>query len=159
MDHWTRFRWRLRLLAVVDWLLGTHFVEGVTGRWRRELQDLQQEIASLQERLEDLDASRGAMLRQVCLGYLQVRSLRSPAAWLHFDPREPDEEAAIDVLTRALVRTHYARWRMAPVDHGGDPQYTYDLVPDWEALYQDALQHAGNLPAGLLAWLADRQEE
>jgi hypothetical protein len=153
MDRWTCFRLRVRLLAVVDWLLGTHLVERVTDHWRHEIQSMQSDIISLHTRLEELDASRGAMLRQLCVNYLQLRQVHSPEDWLHFDPRNPDEESAIDVLTRALVAPHAARWRVNPVADN-DKLYTYDLVPDWDALYQDAVQHSGVFSAPLLDWLA-----
>ena len=157
MDRWTCFRLRVRLLAVIDWLLGTHLVERVTDHWRQEIHSMQSDITSLQTRLEELDASRGAMLRQLCVNYLQLRQVRSPEDWLHFDPRDPDEESAIEVLTRALVAPHAARWRVNPVAEKDD-LYTYDLVPDWEALYQDAVQHAGVFSAGLLKWLAEHSK-
>jgi hypothetical protein len=157
MDRWARFRLGIRLLAVVDWLLGTHLVGRVTDRWRREILTMQSEISALQERLEDLGAARGAMLRQLCLSYLQVRAIHSPDDWLHFDPRNPDEETAIDVLTRALVAPHWARWRMTPLPGTADG-YTYDLIPDWEALHKDALRQPGVFPERVVDWLAEQKE-
>jgi hypothetical protein len=158
MDRWARFRLGIRLLAVVDWLIGTHLVGRVTDRWRRQIQAMQSEITSLQERLEDLGASRRALLRQLCLSYLQARQIRSPERWLHFDPRDPDEEAAIDVLTRALVAPHWARWRITPIAQTADG-YAYDLIPNWEALRQDALQQTGVYPSRLIEWLAEQMAE
>lgn len=159
MDRWTRFRWRLRLLAVIDWLLGTNLVERTTNHWRQEIEAVQSEVASLQERLTDLDISRGAFLRHLCLSYLQLRQVRFPDSWLHFDPRRPDEESAIDVLTRALVAPHWARWRITQPPAQDTQLYTYDLVPDWHALHQDALQHADNFPPSLLEWLAEQGQK
>ena len=154
MDRWTWFRLRVRFLAIVDWMLGTHLVERLTDHWRHEIQSMQSDISSLRTHLEELDDSRGAMLRQLCVNYLQIRQIRSPEDWLHFDPRNPDEESAIEVLPRALVAPHSARWHVNPVaEH--DNLYTYDLVPDWETLYQDAVQHAGVFSPGLLNWLAE----
>jgi hypothetical protein len=154
MDRWTCFRLRVRFLAVVDWMLGTHLVERLTDHWRQEIQLMQSDISSLHTRLEELDDSRSAMLRQLCANYLQIRQIRSPEDWLHFDPRNPDEESAIEVLTRALVAPHSARWHVNPLA-GHDNLYTYDLVPDWEALYQDAVQHADVFSPSLLNWLAE----
>jgi len=156
VNRWTRLRWHVRLLAVIDWLLGTQLVETATDRWRQELRAMQAEISGLQVRLEELDASRGAILRHLCLSYLQLRQVQSPESWLHFDPRIPTEESAIDVLTRALVTPHWARWHIAHVAVEDDALYTYDLVPDWESLHQDALGHTASLPPGLLDWLAEQ---
>lgn len=157
MNHWTRLRWRVHLLAVIDWLLGTRLVEQAARRWQQELATLQTEITSLQTRLVELDASRGAILRQVCLNYLQLRQHQSPEAWLHFDPRLPNHEAAIDVLTRALVTPHWACWRINQVASETEHLFTYDLVPDWLALRQDALKHADSFPHVLLEWLEEQQ--
>jgi hypothetical protein len=157
MDHWTRFRLGIRLLAVIDWLLGTHLVDRVTNRWRQQIHAMQTDIAALQARLENLDASRGTLLRQLCLSYLQVRQIRSPDGWLHFDPRDPDENAAIDILTRALVAPHRARWRMNPISETADC-YTYDLIPDWHILHQDALRQPDIFPARLIDWVAAQTE-
>jgi len=141
---------------VVDRLLGTHFVEKTTGRWRHELELMQTEITTLQARLEELNVSRGAILRHLSLSYLQLRQAQSPSAWLHFDPRVPAEESAIDVLTRALVIPHWARWRITQVAAEDEDLYTYDMVPDWPALYQDALEYAPSLSPGLLEWLEEQ---
>ena len=160
MNRWTRFRWRVRMLALIDWLLGTNLVDNVTGRWRQEIEAMQTEIAALQTRLEKLDSSRGLILRQLCLNYLQLRQAQFPAGWLHFDPRIDAEETAIDVLTRALVTPHWARWKITQTAIEDEDLYTYDLVPDWEALHQDALGHIANIPPSLLDWLSKqvRQE-
>ena len=157
MKRWTLFRWQVRLLAMVDGLLGTHGLVRVTGRWQRQVQAMQTEITSLQRHLQELDTSRGAILRHLCLSYLQLRKLQSPEMWLHFDPRHPAAASAIDVLTRALVTPHWARWRVSPVAEEPNT-YTYDLVPDWPALYQDSVQHAANLPVSLIDWLQEQTE-
>ncbi|GAB4532253.1 MAG: hypothetical protein Kow0063_12530 [Anaerolineae bacterium] len=157
MNRWSRLRWHVRLLAVIDCLLGTHLVDRAIRRWQQELRTLQSEIISVQTRLEELLASQNAVLRQVCLNYLQWRQYQSPDDWLHFDPRIPDQKAAIDVLTRALVSPHWACWRINQVTTGTDSLYTYDLVPDWQALHQDALRQADNFPSSLLEWLQEQQ--
>lgn len=159
MNRWTRLRWRVRLLAVIDWLLGTHLVERTTGHWRQEIETIQTEISSLQARMEELNASRGAILRHLCLSYLQLRHTQSPKSWLHFDPRNPAEESAIDVLTRTLVAPHWARWKITQVAIRDDNLYTYDLVPDWKALHQDALDHPSSFPTSLLDWLRAQMEQ
>ena len=159
MSRWARLRWRVRLFAVIDWLLGTHLLDRATSRWRQELETMQLEIASLQARLEELDVSRSAILRHLCLSYLELRQSQSPECWLHFDPRIAAEETAIDVLTRALVTPHWARWKIIQLAEGEDDLYTYDLVPDWEALHQDALNHATSVPPGLLDWLRHQGEQ
>ncbi len=158
MSRWARLRWRVRLFAVIDWLLGTHLLDQATSRWRQELEVMQTEIALLQARLEELDVSRGAILRHVCLSYLELRQSKSPEGWLHFDPRVPTEETTIDVLTRALVTPHWARWKITQVAEQEDEVYTYDLVPDWGALHQDALNHAASVPACLFDWLRQQAE-
>jgi hypothetical protein len=134
-------------------LLGTRLVDTANKRWRQELQEMQAEIISLQTELEELDASRTAILRHLCLSYLQLRQAHSPIGWLHFDPRTSTEESAIDVLTRALVSPHWARWRITRVRTEDDPHYVYDLVPDWKALHRDALSHAASFPPSLIDWL------
>lgn len=153
MNRWTRLRWRIRLLGVIDWLLGTHLLEQTTNRWRHQLETMQVEINTLQARLEELDKSRSAILRHLSLSYLQLRQTQSPSGWLHFDPRVPADETAIDVLTRALVTPHWARWRITQVTAGDQDLFVYDLVPDWPALYQDAREYAASLPPELLDWL------
>ena len=158
MSRWARLRWRVRLFAVIDWLLGTHLLDRATSRWRQELETMQSEIASLQARLEELDVSRGAILRHLCLSYLELRQSQSPESWLHFDPRVAAEEAAIDVLTRALVTPHWARWKITQLAEGEEGLYTYDLAPDWKALHQDALNNASSVPPGLLDWLRQQGE-
>ena len=159
MSRWIRLRWRLRMLGVIDLLLGTHLVDEATGRWQQELEAMQAEIASLQTDLEELNASRTAILRHLCLSYLQLREAHSTTDWLHFDPQTSTEESAIDVLTRALVSPHWARWKITQVRTEDDTRYAYDLVPDWRALYQDALSHAASLPPSLLDWLHTQQEQ
>jgi len=159
MNHWTRLRWRLHLLGVVDWLLGTHFVEKTASRWRHELELMQAEITTLQARLEELNESRSAILRHLSLSYLQWRQTQSPRCWLHFDPRVSTEESAIDVLTRALVIPHWARWRITQAEDEDEDLYTYDMLPDWPALYHDALKYAASLPPGLLDWLAEQLKQ
>jgi hypothetical protein len=156
MNRWTRLRWRLRLLGVTDWLLGTRLVDEATSRWQQQLEAMQVEINSLQTSLEELNASRRAILRHMCLSYLQLRQVHSRIDWLHFDPQDPAEEPAIDVLTRALVTPHWARWRITQVTNEDDTQYTYDLVPDWRALHQDALSHATSFPPSLFDWLGEQ---
>jgi hypothetical protein len=156
MNRWTRLRWRLRLLGVIDWLLGTHLVDEATSRWQQQLETMQAEINSLQTRLEELGASRSAILRHLCLSYLQLRQVRSPLDWLHFDPQDPAEESATEVLTRALVTPHWARWTITQVTSEDDAGYAYDLVPDWSALHQDALNHAASVPPSLLDWLGQQ---
>ena len=156
MNRWTRLRWRLRLLGLIDWLLGTHLVQHTTSHWRAELETMQAEITSLQARLEELNQSRAAILRHLSLSYLQLRHIQSPQNWLHFDPRVSAEESAIDVLTRALVNPHWARWRITQVATEGQDLYTYDLIPDWPALHQDAQKRAASLPPGLLDWLEEQ---
>jgi hypothetical protein len=158
MDHWTRFRWRIRLMALIDWLLGTHLVEQVTGHWRKEIEAMREEISSLEASLDELDASRKAILRHLCLTYLQQRQTQSPENWLHFDPQDAAEESTIDVLTRALVSPHWARWKVTQVSAEDADLYTYDLVPDWEALRQDAVDRSTHLPSSLLAWLEEQME-
>ena len=158
MSRWARLRWRVRLFAVIEWLLGTHLLDQATSRWRQELELMQTEIALLQARLEELDVSRAAILRHLCLSYLELRQSQSPEGWLHFDPRVPTEETTIDVLTRALVTPHWARWKITQVAAQEEDLYTYDLVPDWGALHQDALNHATNVPASLLDWLRQKGE-
>jgi hypothetical protein len=155
MNRWTRLRWHVCILTVIDWLLGTHLLGKATSRWRQELEILQTEINSLQTSLEELNASRGTILRHLCLSYLQLRQSQSPQNWLHFDSRVPSEESAIDVLTRALVTPHWACWRITQVPAENEDLYTYDLVPDWQALHQDALKYAESLPSGLLEWLRE----
>ena len=156
MNRWTRLRWRLRLLGVIDWLLGTHLVDEAASRWQQQLKEMQAEINSLQTRLEELGASRSAILRHLCLSYLQLRQVHSPTDWLHFDPQDPAEESAIDVLTRALVTPHWARWRITQVMREDEAGYSYDLVPNWSDLHQDALNHAASLPPSLLDWLGEQ---
>lgn len=156
MNRWTRLRWRLRLLGAIDWLLGTHLVHEAVSRWQQQLKEMQAEINSLQTRLEELGSSRSAILRHLCLSYLQLRQVRSPTDWLHFDPQDPAEESAIDVLTRALVAPHWARWKITQVMSEDETQYAYDLIPDWSDLNQDALDHAANLPRSLLNWLGEQ---
>lgn len=151
------FRWRLRLLAIIDWLLGTHLVDRVVGRWRREIEAMQNEVASLQTRMEELDASRKSTLHDLCLIYVQLRQTESPDCGLHFDPRDPAEESAINVLTKALVTPHWARWRINPIAGEDANLYTYDLVPDWPALHQDALNRAASFPSVLLNWLEEQE--
>jgi hypothetical protein len=160
MNRWTRLRWLLRLLAVIDWLLGTKLLEQATKSWKQEFETIQSEISTLQARMEELDASRGAILRHLSLSYLQLRQVNYPQDWLHFDPRNPDEESAVDVLTRALVAPHWARWRVTDLaaEDTSHP-YTYDLVPDWSALHEDALDHAASFPASLLDWLKEQLVE
>jgi hypothetical protein len=159
MSRWTRLRWRVRLLAVIDSWLGTHLVEQASKRWHQELEVMQTEITSLQTRLAELDASREAILRHLCLSYLQLRRVQSPEDWLHFDPRSPTEESAIDVLTRALVAPHWARWKVTQVATEDSDLYTYDLALDWIVLYQEALKYATSLPSGLLDWLKEQTEQ
>ncbi len=158
MSRWARLRWRVRLFAVIDWLLGTHLLDRATSRWRQELEAMQSEIALLQARLEELDVSRAAILRHLCLSYLELRQSQSPEGWLHFDPRVTTEETAIDVLTRALVTPHWARWKITQLAKQEEDLYTYDLVPDWEALHQDALNYATSVPPSLLDWLRQQGE-
>jgi len=159
MNHWTRWRWRVRLLAMIDWLLGTHLLEQTTSHWQEEIAAVQTEISSLQARMDELSAAHRAVLRHMCLTYLQLRQSQSPERWLHFDPRQPAEESAIEVITRALVAPHWARWRLTQLDVESVPSaYTYDLVPDWASLHQDALERAPSLPAGLLQWLQEQAE-
>jgi hypothetical protein len=160
MNRWARLRWLLPLLAVIDWLLGTKLLERATRSWRQEFETIQSEISSLQTRIEELDASRGAILRHLCLSYLQLRQVNYPQSWLHFDPRDPAEESAVEILTRALVAPHWARWQvteLAAEDAGH--RYTYDLIPDWCALHEDALDHAASFPASLLDWLREQLGE
>jgi hypothetical protein len=159
MNRWTRLRWRLWLIGVIDWLLGTHLVDEAASGWRGELEVMGAEIATLQARIEELNASRRAILRHLCLSYLQLRQVQSPDGWLHFNPRVPPEESAIDILTRALVTPHWARWRIVKVATEGEDVYTYDLVPDWAALHQEARTRAASLPAGLLDWLGEQMEK
>ncbi len=159
MSRWTRLRWRIRLLGMIDWLLGTHLVEQTTNRWQHELETMQVEINTLQAHLEELDDSRVAILRHLSLSYLQLRQTQSPSNWLHFDPRVPAEESAIDVLTRALVTPHWARWRITCVAADEEDLFVYDIVPDWAALYQDALEYAASLPPGLLDWLGQQTQQ
>jgi hypothetical protein len=158
MSRWTRLRWHVRLLAVVDWLLGSHLVDRAMSHWQQELEATQSEITSLETRLEELDLSREAVLRHLCLGYLQLRQLQSPGDWLHFDPHNPAEEATIDVLTRALVTPHWARWTVTQVGEEAGV-YTYDLVPDWAALHQDALNCATGSPTSLGEWLSEQAKQ
>lgn len=155
MSRWIFFRWRVRLLVVIDWLLGTHLADQVVGRWRQEIETMQAEVSSLQAHLEELGASREAILRDLCLNYLQLRQLQSPDDWRHFDPHDPAEESAIEVLTKAMVAPHWARWQVTPVE-GEASIYTYDLVPDWPALHQDALNRAASFPTSLLDWLGEQ---
>jgi hypothetical protein len=91
------------------------------------------------------------------LSYLQLRQVQSPEGWLHFDPRIPTEGSAIEVLTRSLVTPHWARWHITPIVED-DALYTYDLLPDWKALHEDALGHTASLPPSLLDWLAEQVE-
>jgi hypothetical protein len=153
MNRWTRLRWRLRLMRMIDWLLGTHLVDAAASDWRDELELIQAEITTVQERLEELHVARGAILRHLCLSYLMLRKNQSPDGWLHFDSQTPPEESAIDILTRSLVAPHWARWRITQVADEEEDLYTYELVPDWQALHQDARVHATRLPSGLLDWL------
>jgi hypothetical protein len=158
MSRCGRFEWRVRLLAVIDRLLGTHLLDRTVNRWQQEVEAMQTEIASLQTRLEELDDSRGAILRHLCLSYLQLRQARSPDGWLHFDPRNPAEESAIDILTRALVVPHWARWTVNQVGTRDANIYTYDLVPDWAALRQEVLKHTTNFSTSLLDWVSEQME-
>jgi hypothetical protein len=158
MDKWTLFRWRVRALAVADWLLGTRLVDRVVDRWQQHLEEAQSEIAALQARMHELEDSRRATLRHLCLSYLQLRQLQSPDGWLHFDSRHPSEEAAIEVTTRALVAPHWARWTVKQVEEQPDT-YTYDLVPDWGALHQDALNRLDAFTASLLDWIAEQARQ
>ncbi len=158
MNRWGRFPWRVRLLAVIDRLLGTHLLNKTVHRWQQEVKAMQTEIASLQTCLEELDDSRRAILRHLCLSYLQLRQSQSPDGWLHFDPRNPAEESAIDVLTRALVVPHWARWTVNQVATKDANIYTYDLVPDWAALHQEALKQRTNFSTSLLDWLSEQME-
>ncbi len=164
MCRWKRSRrglrqWGLRLLGMIDWLLGTHLVEQAAIRWQQELDALQNQISSLEARLEELNAARGALLRHLCLSYLQLRQVQSPEDWFHFDPRDSDEESAIEVLTRALVAPHWARWKITQAAAESTDLFTYDLVPNWTALHQDALKHGASLPPSLLVWLAEHTEQ
>ena len=156
MKHWARLRWQLRLMRAIDWLLGTHLLAEAARGWRGDLEVIQAEMATLQTRLEELDASRGAILRQLCLSYLQLRQTQLPDSWLHFDPQIPSEEPAIDILTRALVTPHWARWQITQVTAEGEDLYTYDLVPDWAALNWDARSHAASSRSNLLDWLGEQ---
>ena len=158
MKHWTRLRWRLRLMGMIDWLLGTHMVDEAASGWRGELEAMDAEITALQARLEELNASRSAILRHLCLSYLQLRQTQFPDGWLHFDPGIPSEESAIDILTRALVTPHWARWQITQVTTEGEDLYTYDLVPDWAALHRDARSRTVSLPPNLLDWLGGQLE-
>jgi hypothetical protein len=158
MNRWARIRWWTRLLAVIDWLLGTHLLQRTTSQWRQKIETMQAEINSIETRLEELNVSRGAILRHLCLSYLHLRQTQSPADWFHFDPQVPTEESAIEIMTRALVAPHYARWRINQMVCGDANHYTYDLVPDWTALYQDALNHETNLAPSLLNWLAEHMQ-
>ena len=159
MNRWVRLRWRLRMLGVIDLLLGSDLVDEATTRWRQELETMQAEITSLQTDLEELHASRTAILRHLCLSYLQLREAHSPTGWLHFDPQTSTEESAIEVLTRALVSPHWARWRITQIRTEDDTRYVYDLVPDWRALHQDVLSHAANTPPSLIDWLRAQAEQ
>lgn len=159
MNRWVRLRWRLRVLGIIDLLLGTDLVDEATRRWRQELETMQAEITSLQTDLEELAASRAAILRHLCLSYLQLREAHSPTGWLHFDPQISTEESAIEVLTRALVSPHWARWRITQLRTEDDTRYVYDLVPDWRALHQDALSHAESIPSSLIDWLHAQVEQ
>jgi hypothetical protein len=158
MSRWRRSQWRVRLLAVIDRLLGTHLLDRSVNRWQQEVKAMQIEIASLQTRMEELNASRGAILRHLSLSYLQLRQSQAPDSWLHFDPRNPAEESAIDVLTRALVAPHWARWTVNQIGSGDANIYTYDLVPDWAALRQEVLKHTTNFSTSLLDWLSAQME-
>ena len=159
MKRWVRLRWQVRMLGVIDFLLGTHLVNEATRRWLQELEAMQTEIISLQTDLEELNVSRATILRQLCLSYLQLRQLHDPTGWLHFDPQTSTEESAIDVLTRALVSPHWARWRITQIRTEDDTRYVYDMVPDWKALHQDALNHAANFPSSLIDWLHEQLEQ
>jgi hypothetical protein len=158
MNRWTRFRWSTHLLTVIDWLLGTHLLRRATSQWWQEIETVQAEITYIETRLDELNVSRGAILRHLCLSYLHLRQTQSPDDWFHFDPQVPAEESVIEILTRALVAPHYARWRISPMPGGDAELYTYDLVPDWTALYQDALNHETNLAPRLLSWLAEHMQ-
>jgi hypothetical protein len=156
MSRWTYFRWRVRLLALIDYLLGTHLVDKTVDHWWREIEAMQTEITSLQTRMEELDDARRSTLRDMCLNYLQLRQAHSPDSWLHFDPRDPAEESAIDLLTKALVAPHWARWGISHIAGEDAGSFSYDLTPDWQALHQDALKRVANFPASLLNWLAEQ---
>jgi hypothetical protein len=158
MSRWRRSQWRVRLLAVIDRLLGTHLLNRSVNRWQQEVKAMQIEIASLQTHMEELNASRAAILRHLSLSYLQLRQSQSPDSWLHFDPRNSAEESAIDVLTRALVAPHWARWTVNQIGSGDANIYTYDLVPDWAALRQEVLKHTTNFSTSLLDWLSAQME-
>ena len=47
MKRWVRLRWQVRMLGVIDFLLGTHLVNEATRRWLQELEAMQTEIISL----------------------------------------------------------------------------------------------------------------
>jgi hypothetical protein len=158
MNKWTLLRLSVRLLGGVDWLLGTHLVERIASRWRAQLEEAQAQILSLQTQLEQIETSREMVLRHMCLSYLRLRNLQLPDDWLHFDPRLPSEESAIDVLTRALVRSHWARWKVTQIEGRADA-YIYDLVPDWGALHQDALGNKEGLSEDLFNWLAKQAQQ
>lgn len=155
MSRWTRFRWRVRLLAVIDWLLGTRMVDRTVGHLRQEIDALQAEVETLQTRMEELSVARLSTFRCLCLTYLQQRQAQSPDGWLHFDPRDPAQESAIDLLTKALVAPHWARWEIIEIDGEKTHCYTYDLAPDWHALHQDVLTRVAEFPDSLLNWLAE----
>ncbi|UCC86268.1 MAG: hypothetical protein JSV81_15620 [Anaerolineales bacterium] len=146
-------------MAGIDWLLGTHLLTKTTSHWQQKIETMQTEISSLEARMAELNASRGAILRHLCLSYLQLRQAQSPENWFHFDPRVPAEEDAIEILTRSLVTPHLARWKINQIAAGGANLYTYDLIPDWGTLHQDALNHGTRIPTNLFDWLAEQAAE
>jgi hypothetical protein len=154
--RWTTWLW-VRLLLVVDELLGTHLVEWELAKRQHEIERLVAHIEAVDRDLDALAAELALHQLAMCLIELKARSERSErndlGGWLCFAPQSDGDESLLDHAIEHLVKPRVASVDVEP-DGMGD--YIYRLHPDWTAII--ARLSSTVVAPELLAWLEGQQD-
>jgi hypothetical protein len=122
-----------RALGILDTVLGVcwgeRLLQRLADRWRTRLDQLDRELAGLEQQREEVGSQAEALAIQVAAMYLGRRSVIQGG--LCFDPSDPHDEEILDAVIEILVKERLATIEAQQV---GLQQYLYHLEPDWQAI-------------------------
>jgi hypothetical protein len=132
----------------VDW--GERALGRMSRRWERQLEQLDETLAQLEQEREQIQAQSEALAIHAAAVYLASRNLTQDK--LRFDPEISHDDEILDATIDLLVKQRLASIETEEVDDG---HFLYTLEPDWAAILERLRSAADRADPEVAEWFQE----
>jgi hypothetical protein len=141
-------------LGLVDGILnvqwGEHLLERMSNRWQRQLQQLNESLAALEDERNQIHDQLEALALHIAAICLAGR--RVACSELRFDPAIPHDDELLDASIALLVKPRLATIESEEIEPG---HFIYHLEPDWTAIHSRLSTAANQAGPEIAEWFRE----